>query len=73
MIEKIKQNYDKILICLGFVYILIGLMFRNFIYSEAPFLEWDEGIYAQIAKEGAELDPRNYDDIPVIDDKELPF
>ena len=33
----------------------------------------DENGYAQIVKEDAELDPRNYDDIPVIDDKELPF
>ena len=41
----------KILIISTFLLILIGLLIRNYHYHQVLFLDWDEGIYAQIAHE----------------------
>ncbi|MFA6081057.1 MAG: hypothetical protein WC741_01490 [Patescibacteria group bacterium] len=46
-----KINKSKIIIILIFVFIFIGLTVRNLHLSSVPFYDWDEGMYAQIAKE----------------------
>ncbi len=46
-----KINKNKIIVILIFVFIFIGLTVRNLHLSSVPFYDWDEGMYAQIAKE----------------------
>ncbi|MFA6533087.1 MAG: hypothetical protein WCT22_03780, partial [Patescibacteria group bacterium] len=41
----------KIIVILIFVFIFIGLTVRNLHLASVPFYDWDEGMYAQIAKE----------------------
>jgi 4-amino-4-deoxy-L-arabinose transferase-like glycosyltransferase len=47
----LKINKNKIIVILIFVFIFIGLTVRNLHLSSVPFYDWDEGMYAQIAKE----------------------
>lgn len=46
-----KINKNKIIVILIFIFIFIGLTVRNLHLSAVPFYDWDEGMYAQIAKE----------------------
>ena len=46
-----KINKNKIIVITLFIFIFIGLIFRNIHLSSVPFYDWDEGMYAQIAKE----------------------
>ena len=46
-----KINKNKIIVIAIFIFIFIGLIFRNLHLSSVPFYDWDEGMYAQIAKE----------------------
>lgn len=48
---KAKRNFAFILPFLTFVFIFCGLIIRNLKLSYLPFYDWDEGIYAQIARE----------------------
>src|SRR3989338_2148513 len=45
------HNKNKIIVILIFIFIFIGLTVRNLHLSLVPFYDWDEGMYAQIAKE----------------------
>lgn len=41
----------KILLFALFFFIFVGLLIRNSLYQKVLFLDWDEGMYAQIARE----------------------
>lgn len=43
-----KSNF---LIVSFFLFLLTGLIFRTYQMRHQPFYDWDEGIYAQVAKE----------------------